>query len=96
MLSNLLLNALEASPESGTVSITLGKGEAVSITIRNKGEVPSEMRDVFFEKYATSNKVTGSGLGTYSARLIARTHGGDITVDTGTPGETGVTVMLPG
>ena len=96
MLSNLLINALEASPESGAVSIILEKGEALSITIRNKGEVPPEMREVFFDKYANSNKASGSGLGTYSARLIARTHGGDITVDTATPGETGVTVILPG
>lgn len=96
MLSNMLLNALEASPESGSVSITLGKNDAVFIAIRNQGEVPPELREVFFDKYATSNPITGSGMGTYSARLIARTHGGDITVDTSIPGQTVVTVMLPG
>ncbi|MBG0790187.1 MAG: PAS domain S-box protein [Desulfovibrionaceae bacterium] len=95
MLSNMLLNALEASPESGTVSIILAGGSVPAITIRNKGEVPPDMREVFFEKYATGNKASGSGLGTYSARLIARTHGGDITVDTARPGETGVTITLP-
>lgn len=96
MLSNMLLNALEASPESGSVFITLGRGDAPFITICNKGEVPSEIRDVFFEKYATSDKASGSGLGTYSARLIARTHGGDISVDTTRSGETSVTITLPG
>jgi PAS domain S-box-containing protein len=95
MLSNMLLNALEASPESGAVFVTLGREDGPFITICNKGEVPLRMRDVFFEKYATSDKTTGSGLGTYSARLIARTHGGDITVDTSRKGETSVTITLP-
>ena len=95
MLSNMLLNALEASPESGSVAIILAGGDKPTITIRNKGEVLPEMREVFFEKYATGNKASGTGLGTYSARLIARTHGGDITVDTGKPGETSVTITLP-
>ena len=95
MFSNTLLNALEASPESGAVFITLGRKDSPFITICNKGEVPLSMREVFFEKYATSNKTSGSGLGTYSARLIARTHGGDISVDTSKPGETSVTITLP-
>ncbi len=97
MLSNLLTNALEASPESGSVFITLArKNGTASISICNQGEVPPEIRDVFFEKYVTSDTASGSGLGTYSARLIARTHGGDIAVDTTKPGETTVVVTLPG
>jgi len=95
MLSNLILNALEASPESGTVTLVLERNDEVSIAIRNQGEVPDNMREAFFDRYASSNKQGGSGLGTYSARLIARTHGGDIVVNTGTPGETTVTITLP-
>jgi len=96
MLSNLMLNALEASPAGGTVTVVLEKGKNVSIAIRNKGAVPESLREVFFDRYASSNKSGGSGLGTYSARLIARTHGGDISVDTSIPDETCVTVVLPG
>ncbi|MCJ2165457.1 MULTISPECIES: PAS domain S-box protein [unclassified Pseudodesulfovibrio] len=95
MLSNLIRNALEASPESGSISILLEKGENVTIRIRNQGEVPWVVRETFFDKYSTSNPSRGSGLGTYSARLIARTHGGDITLDAGHTGETCVVVTLP-
>lgn len=95
MFANLILNALEASPDSGTITVILERNDAITITIRNQGEVPSELRDTFFEKYTTSSHAKGSGLGTYSARLIARTHGGDITVDTSVPNETGVIIVLP-
>ena len=37
----------------------------------------------------------GTGLGTYSAMLIARTQGGAIALDTATPGRTCVRVTLP-
>jgi PAS domain S-box-containing protein len=95
MLCNLVTNALEASPETGSVSIVLDKDDALTVTIRNQGEVPLSVRETFFDKYSTSSPARGSGLGTYSARLIARTHGGDIAVETGTPGETSVVVTLP-
>ncbi|MGL1863281.1 MAG: PAS domain S-box protein [Pseudodesulfovibrio sp.] len=94
MLSNLMVNALQASPNGGAVSIFLACDKVISITIRNKGEVLPGLRDIFFDKYASGDG-TGSGLGTYSARLIARTHGGDITVDTCAPGETCVIITLP-
>ncbi|CCH49007.1 PAS domain S-box protein [Pseudodesulfovibrio piezophilus] len=95
MLSNLLLNALQASPPGGSVTVRLWQAEMVFIAIRNKGEVPDDIREVFFDKYSSAGSEGGSGLGTYSARLVARTHGGEITLDTSVPGETTITVSLP-
>lgn len=95
MLSNLLLNAFQASPEGCSVTVTLTRTPDVVIVIRNKGEVPPGVRENFFEKYVSSDNSSGSGIGTYSARQIARTHGGDIMVDTCEPGHTCVTVSLP-
>ncbi|WP_419786291.1 PAS domain S-box protein [Pseudodesulfovibrio sp.] len=95
MIGNLLRNALIASPPGGFVTVTLKDGDPRSIVIGNQGEVPLHIRDTFFQKYVTGGTGNGTGLGTYSARLIARTHGGDILLDTGTPDRTTVTVILP-
>lgn len=96
MLANLIKNAVEASPEGEIVGISLGREAAGSeILIRNKGSMPADMRARFFEKYATSGKPGGTGLGAYSARLIAETHGGAVCLDTPRPGETTLKVFLP-
>ncbi|MBI5518970.1 MAG: PAS domain-containing protein [Desulfovibrio sp.] len=96
MLSNLLKNALEASPEGGIVEVDLKDlGTTVQITVSNAGEVPQAIRQRFFEKYVTAGKKHGTGLGTYSARCIAEFHGGSIQLDSATPGRTRVTVLLP-
>jgi len=96
MLGNLITNAVEASPEGGALQMELLRGESgVSIEVRNHGAVPLDMRERFFEKYATSGKTRGTGLGTYSARLIALAHGGDIAMRTDEAAGTAVTVTLP-
>jgi len=81
MLSNLYKNAIEASPIGEKVEIKVEeKGEKYTVEIKNKGTVPPELRDKFFNKYATAGKKGGTGLGTYSARLIAELHKGRITM----------------
>lgn len=96
MLANLVKNALEASPEGGTVDIGLEATDLeVRVGIHNLGEVPAALRPVFFDKYSTQGKRHGSGLGTYSAALMARMHGGAILLDASVPGRTTVTVHLP-
>ncbi len=99
-LSNLIKNALEASPEHETVTVTASANGApsspVTISIHNQGQVPPEILDRFFEKYATHGKKGGTGLGTYSANLIAKAHGGSISVASTEAEGTTVTVELPG
>lgn len=82
MLSNLITNALEASPENGVVDISLSMSEGPRISIENQGVVPPEIRDRFFEKFVTAGKPGGTGLGTYSARLAVLSHGGEIALFT--------------
>ncbi|MCD8569530.1 MAG: ATP-binding protein [Geovibrio sp.] len=94
-LSNLVKNAVEASPEGGIVTIECEKcGEQDIISVSNEGDVPQEIVDRFFEKYVTMGKVAGTGLGTYSAKLLSEAHGGSISMETGN-GFTRVTVSLP-
>jgi two-component system, sensor histidine kinase and response regulator len=82
MLANLVGNALDASPPGEAVTVCVSHAEAggTVVEIRNKGSIPQAIRGRFFQKYVTAEKDRGTGLGTYSARLIARAHGGDITV----------------
>lgn len=79
-LGNLLQNALEASPTGGNVKIAVYLNETCHISISNQGGVPKQIRDSFFEKYATMGKKSGTGLGTYSAKLIIETMGGTISM----------------
>jgi len=67
----------------------------VVLEIANQGEIPKEIRDRLFEKYATAGKLHGTGLGAYSARLVAQAHGGTIEADSSKPGRTTVRVTLP-
>ncbi|EPR42111.1 multi-sensor signal transduction histidine kinase [Desulfovibrio sp. X2] len=95
-LQNLLVNAMEASPKGGTVHVSLACGEDCRVEIRNAGAVPAAIRDRFFDKYATSGKTSGTGIGTYSARLMVRAQKGDVTMRTSDgQDETVVAVHLP-
>lgn len=95
MLSNLFKNAVEASPKKEKITLAMSKGEGISVSIHNQGTVPEEIRDTFFEKYATAEKTGGTGLGTYSAKLIAETLGGDISLDTSEEGGTTIKINFP-
>lgn len=98
-VANLLKNALEASPEGADVRVTLRRGrqgdaEVVVLEIHNAGGVPAAVRDKFFTKYATYGKPGGTGLGAYSARLMARVQRGDLQLATGPQGTT-LSLSLP-
>jgi signal transduction histidine kinase len=95
LFSNLLKNAMEHSPPGETVTIELAGDDQAVARIRNLGETAPEFRPRFFEKYATWGKTGGTGLGTYTALLMARTMGGEVELDAGVPGETTVVVRLP-
>lgn len=96
MFANLLKNAVEASPPGGTIDITMTHGEpAAEIIIHNQGAVPKEIRGRFFDKYSTAGKSGGTGLGTYSAKLITETQKGAITMATDEADGTSLFIKLP-
>ncbi len=95
MLANVIKNALEASPKADCVRITLAEEDVAIIRIYNNGVVPEEIRDRFFEKYVTSGKgMSGTGLGTYSAKLIVETQNGTIGMTTSEQDGTTITIRL--
>ncbi|MEO5339853.1 MAG: hybrid sensor histidine kinase/response regulator [Magnetococcus sp. MYC-9] len=94
MFANLYKNALEASEAGQTVTIALNNGRMATVAIHNHGAVPTAIRDTFFEKYVTHGKKGGTGLGTYSSRLMAETQQGSIRLHSSESDGTTVTVVL--
>ncbi|MCH1919671.1 response regulator [Shewanella sp. A3A] len=95
LLGNLLKNAVEASKEHDEVTVNLSVDAAVEISIHNRGTVPAEIRNNLFDKHVTLGKAEGSGLGTYSAKLLANIQQGDIRFDSSDASGTTFYVTLP-
>ncbi len=95
MLANLVKNAFEASPEGGTIRIAVDNVAGFpTVSIHNAGAIPADIRDRFLDKYATSGKKAGTGLGVYSAALIAKTLGGRIDFETSEEAGTTLTIRF--
>jgi two-component system sensor histidine kinase/response regulator len=75
---NLLKNACEAAPVDSKISVELLDQNPLQVVIRNTGAVPMAIRDRFFEKFVTSGKASGTGIGTYSARLLIEAQNGRV------------------
>ncbi len=83
MFANLIQNAIEASPNDRNITISLHEEKDFhKIMIHNFGAIPKAIESRFFERYVSSGKVGGTGLGSYSSLLIAKSHGGNITFST--------------
>ena len=79
---NLILNAAQASPEGGSVTIktkSLPDGAEVSIIDRGTGIAPANLETIFNPFFTT--KPTGVGLGLPIVQKIVDEHGGHLTVD---------------
>lgn len=95
LVSNLIRNAIEASPRQGRVEIFIRKGDHALVCVHNEGVIPKAIRENFFDKYVTSGKKQGTGLGTYSARLMAEVQNGQIEFETSKEHGTTLKVLLP-
>ncbi len=84
---NLLLNAVQAIPEEGTVEVrTRRAGGSVQISIRDDGVgMSGDVRDKIFEPFFTT-KARGTGLGLSLVRRAVENYDGEIRVDSA-PGE---------
>ncbi len=95
LFANLIRNAIEACSAGNTVTIAMSSCDnQMLISISNPGTVPENIRETFFEKYSTAGKVHGTGLGTYSAKLMTEVQKGSIAMTTNAQ-ETTITVKLP-
>jgi signal transduction histidine kinase len=82
VLLNLVLNAIQAMPDGGTVTVgaTAARG-AVVVTVDDTGPgIPDDVRSRIFDPYFTTKR-NGLGLGLTIARRIAEAHGGTLDVE---------------
>jgi PAS domain S-box-containing protein len=93
LLQNLLRNALEASPKEGSITIRIETNNLFVINIKNSGVIPEKLKKNFFDKYTTDGKDSGTGLGTYIAKMIAEVHDGNLTFLTNTEDNTTTLVL---
>jgi signal transduction histidine kinase len=102
LLTNLLGNALLATPADGTVTITARKiRDRAEITVTDTGvglanDDTARIFERFYRVPGQPRRSAGSGVGLTIARGIARAHGGDITASSPGPGQgSRFTVNLP-
>jgi len=93
---NLIKNAVEASPKQQSVNIKVFKKDnEVLVEINNFGSVPKNMRQCFFDKYATSGKLHGTGLGTYSAKIMLNAMGASVDLNIPSEDKTSISIKFP-
>ena len=97
---NLMLNAIDAMPDGGTLTITTrnGRGHSVVVQIADTGVgISKECLSNIFEPFYTTKKTGSSvGLGLSVVYGIVRDHQGSIKVDSTVGQGTVFTVKLPG
>lgn len=99
ILMNLLLNAAQASPLGGMITVSAQKvkfAESVEITVSDTGEgIPADVLPHIFEPFFTTKRGKGTGLGLSITHAYVRSHGGDIRIDSLPSRGTNVRITLP-
>jgi PAS domain S-box-containing protein len=96
VLANLILNAVQAMPDGGTVTVSASTTDgSVAISVHDTGiGIPTDARDKLFKPLFTG-KAKGTGLGLAVVKRIVEAHAGQITVESQVGKGSTFTVNLP-
>ncbi len=95
---NLLVNASQAIPDAGTITIRTEKaGEFIAVKISDTGcGIPDDVKEKMFQPFFTTKGAEeGTGLGLSITYDIVKKHGGEIRVESQVGKGTTFTVLLP-
>ncbi len=97
-VTNLVRNALEASPPTANVEMTIrGDSDSVWIEVRDFGPgIPDNLREKIFEPFFTTrSKQGGTGLGLAITRDMISRQGGEVRLEPAPPQGTRAVIRLP-
>ncbi len=100
VVMNLVLNARDAMPDGGRVTVrTRAEPGLRVLEVEDVGRgIPDELRDRVFEPYFTTKEVgpqKGTGLGLSAVYGIVQAHGGEVSIARTGPDGTLMRVVLP-
>lgn len=94
VLINLVQNAIDVTVAGGAIDLVVAPdGSGAKVSVMDRGPGVSDLERVFEPGHTT--KAKGSGLGLTVSRLVARQHGGDVTLAAREGGGTVAVLSLP-
>ena len=98
VLGHVVQNAQDATPPTGEIEVTLGRGDGQAIvTVRDTGSGMDEafVRDRLFRPFDSTKGLTGMGIGAYECREFVKSLGGWVEVESMPGRGTSFVIGLP-